>query len=575
MSSPDPSTPSRFVWETRYRDPEARPAESDITDTWRRVAAAAASQEDDPPARQQKFLDILSGFRFLPAGRILAGAGSARHVTLFSCFVMGTIEDSIEGIFDALKEGALTMQRGGGIGYDFSTLRPRGGKARATGMTASGPVSFLGLWDAMCTTMLSTGVRRGAMMATLRCDHPDVAEFIDAKREPGALRNFNLSVLRERRVHAARSRRMGRGGSPSRPRRRRLSSRKSFRAGTVGAACARAPMPRPNRACCSSIASMPGTTSAIARRSARPIPAVKNRCPRMAPATSGRSISRLSSAMPSKPEPPSITRRSRRPCGRPCGFLDNVIDISRFPLPQQRTQAHRARRIGLGMTGLADALAMLGLRYDSEAARRAAASAMQTIRDAAYRASVELATERGSFPAFVADAYLRTAVHPGAAGRYPRRNPRSRHPQQSPDRAGARRQHQPAGRQRQQRHRAHIPAGGHATGHRRRRRSDGSLAAMDHAWARVARAARQGARPAIVSSPPGMCRQTINWRCRRRCSLFVDSAISQDGGLAGRFSRIRCAGLFRTRLRPGAQGMHHPPRRRRARAWSQNDLRNR
>jgi ribonucleoside-diphosphate reductase alpha chain len=194
MSSPDPSTPSRFVWETRYRDPEARPVESDITDTWRRVAAAVASQEDDPQARQQEFLDILSGFRFLPAGRILAGAGSARHVTLFSCFVMGTIEDSIEGIFDALKEGALTMQRGGGIGYDFSTLRPRGGKARATGMTASGPVSFLGLWDAMCTTMLSTGVRHGAMMATLRCDHPDIAEFIDAKRER-ALRNFNLSML--------------------------------------------------------------------------------------------------------------------------------------------------------------------------------------------------------------------------------------------------------------------------------------------------------------------------------------------------------------------------------------------
>ena len=136
MSTPDLPTLSRFVWETRYRDPDARPAETDIADTWRRVAAAVASVETDPAARQREFLDLLSGFRFLPAGRILAGAGSTRHTTLFSCFVMGAIEDSIAGIFDALKEGALTMQRGGGIGYDFSTLRPRGARAGATGTTA-------------------------------------------------------------------------------------------------------------------------------------------------------------------------------------------------------------------------------------------------------------------------------------------------------------------------------------------------------------------------------------------------------------------------------------------------------
>ncbi|MGE0030169.1 MAG: adenosylcobalamin-dependent ribonucleoside-diphosphate reductase [Steroidobacteraceae bacterium] len=405
MSTPDLPTLSRFVWETRYRDPDARPAEADITDTWRRVAAAVASVEGDAAARQREFLDLLSGYRFLPAGRILAGAGSARHVTLFSCFVMGAIEDSIEGIFDALKEGALTMQRGGGIGYDFSTLRPRGGRARATGMTASGPVSFLGMWDAMCTTMLSTGVRRGAMMATLRCDHPDVVEFIDAKREPGALRNFNLSVL----VSDAFMRALD-DDAPW---------RLAFPAPPAAAIVERTISARElwERLCASAHASAePGvlfidrinawnnlgyceTLSATNPCGEEPLPpygacnlgSINLAAFVREPFAAGAALDDAAIAETAA----SAVR-----------FLDDVIDISHFPLPQQRAQAHRARRIGLGMTGLGDALAMLGLRYDSEAARQAAARAMQTIRDAAYRTSVELAAERGSFPAFLADAYL-------------------------------------------------------------------------------------------------------------------------------------------------------------------------
>ena len=116
-------------------------------------------------------------------------------MTLFNCFVMGPVEDSIPGVFSALQEAALTMQKGGGIGVDFSTLRPRGTKARETGGIASGPLSFMQIWDSMCGTILSTGSRRGAMMATLRCDHPDIEEFVAAKRQPGQLRRFNLSVL--------------------------------------------------------------------------------------------------------------------------------------------------------------------------------------------------------------------------------------------------------------------------------------------------------------------------------------------------------------------------------------------
>ena len=144
---------------------------------------------------ERRFLDILQDFQFLPGGRIQAGAGTDRDVTLFNCFVMGTIEDSIPGIFRALEEGAVTMQRGGGVGYDFSTIRPSGARSRTTGAIASGPVSFMDVWDAMCATIQSTGARRGAMMATLRCDHPDIVAFANAKRRAGRLRHFNLSVL--------------------------------------------------------------------------------------------------------------------------------------------------------------------------------------------------------------------------------------------------------------------------------------------------------------------------------------------------------------------------------------------
>jgi ribonucleoside-diphosphate reductase alpha chain len=192
--SPTPDI-SRFVWETRYRDPDARPAEAGIEDSWRRVARAVAAAERETATWARRYLDLLEDHRFLPAGRILAGAGTARRVTLFSCFVMGPIDDSIEGIFESLKEGALTMQQGGGVGYDFSTLRPQGSRARTTGAVASGPVSFMRIWDAMCATILSTGARRGAMMATLSCDHPDIGQFIDAKRDRSALRHLNLSVL--------------------------------------------------------------------------------------------------------------------------------------------------------------------------------------------------------------------------------------------------------------------------------------------------------------------------------------------------------------------------------------------
>src|SRR5438067_5840351 len=193
---------SQQIWDMKYRlkgpanGPIAgEPIDKTIEDTWRRVATAAAAPEKEPQLWADRFYAAMSDFRFLPAGRVIAGAGAGRQVTLFNCFVMGEIPDDMGGIFAHLREAALTMQQGGGIGYDFSTLRPKGTIVKGVGADASGPLSFMDVWDSMCRTIMSAGYRRGAMMATLRCDHPDIEAFIEAKREPGRLRMFNLSVL--------------------------------------------------------------------------------------------------------------------------------------------------------------------------------------------------------------------------------------------------------------------------------------------------------------------------------------------------------------------------------------------
>ena len=185
------------IWDMKYRlkAADGRVLDQTVEDTWRRIARALAEVEAEPAVWEERFYGALEGFRFLPAGRITAGAGTGRAVTLFNCFVMGTIGDSMGGIFDGLKEAALTMQQGGGIGYDFSTIRPKGAAVHGVAADASGPLSFMDVWDAMCRTIMSAGSRRGAMMATMRCDHPDIEAFIEAKKDPARLRMFNLSVL--------------------------------------------------------------------------------------------------------------------------------------------------------------------------------------------------------------------------------------------------------------------------------------------------------------------------------------------------------------------------------------------
>jgi ribonucleoside-diphosphate reductase alpha chain len=190
---------SEQIWDAKYRLKTADGVAVDHTlaDTWARVANAIAGAEPETTRARwaNAFAEAMADLAFLPAGRILAGAGADRAVTLFNCFVMGRIEDDLGSIFANVREAALTMQQGGGIGHDFSTLRPKGALVKSIGADASGPVSFMDVWDAMCRTIMSAGARRGAMMGTLRCDHPDIELFVDAKADPARLRNFNLSVL--------------------------------------------------------------------------------------------------------------------------------------------------------------------------------------------------------------------------------------------------------------------------------------------------------------------------------------------------------------------------------------------
>ena len=188
---------SKQIWDMKYRFQKADGSakERTVEDTWHRIASALAEPEEDTAKWDAEFYEILKDYKFLPAGRIMAGAGTKRKVTLFNCFVMGDIPDNMAGIFDNLKEAAVTMQQGGGIGYNFSSLRPKGAPVHSMGSDASGPLSFMDVWDSMCRTIMSAGSRRGAMMATMSCDHPDILDFIKAKQDPGRLRMFNLSVL--------------------------------------------------------------------------------------------------------------------------------------------------------------------------------------------------------------------------------------------------------------------------------------------------------------------------------------------------------------------------------------------
>lgn len=404
MAHTETASISQQIWDMKYRlkRPDGAPVDKTVEDTFARVAKALAAVESSPADWEAAFEDALSDYKFLPAGRILSGAGTEREVTLFNCFVMGQIPDDMSGIFEALREAAMTMQQGGGIGYDFSTLRPKGAPVKGVGADASGPLSFMDVWDSMCRTIMSAGSRRGAMMAVMRCDHPDIEAFIEAKQEAGRLRMFNLSVLvSDAFMEAVKQ---------------DLSWQLRFDGTVYGSLPARELWDKIMRA-----------TFAYAE----PGVIFIDRINRLNPLSYCETI-HATNPCGEQPLPPygacllgsiNLARLVSDPFTEAASIpmdaisslaatairmLDNAIDASRYPLPEQAAEAAQKRRIGLGITGLADALIMCGARYGSADAVALTREWLETIQRAAYLASADLAGEKGAFPLYDRDAYLAT-----------------------------------------------------------------------------------------------------------------------------------------------------------------------
>ena len=385
------------IWTAKYRfAPSEGRGDATMEETWARVAEATAAAE--APARREAYraeaYEALSDFKFLPAGRILAGAGTGRTVTLFNCFVMGEIPDDLSGIFEHLREAAVTLQQGGGVGMDFSSIRPTGAPVRGVGADASGPLSFMDVWDSMCRTILSAGQRRGAMMGCLRIDHPDIEAFIEAKRAPGRLRNFNLSVLVSDAFMAALAADadwpLSFGGQVYRHVRAadlwaRLM-KATYDAAEPGVIFIDRVNTTNNLAYCETIlASNPCGEQMLPAYGACLLGSVNLARLVEAPFAPGAALDEERLA--------SLTHTAVR-------LLDNVIDISRFPLPAQEAEARAKRRIGIGVTGLADALVFTGVRYGSPEAADLTRRWLGSIRREAYRASAALAAEKGPFPLY-------------------------------------------------------------------------------------------------------------------------------------------------------------------------------
>ncbi len=393
------------IWRAKYRYvADGHIVDRALEDTFARVARGLATCEatTDQPEIVGRFQDAMRDFKVLPGGRILSGCGTARNVTLCNTFVMRTIPDSVDGIMDTLKDAALTMQMGGGVGFDFSTLRPSGTLVRGLDCPAAGPLAAMDIFDAACK-MLVTGMGRGAMMATMRCDHPDIEAFIYAKSDRTRLRNFNLSVLITDAFMAAVAADetwdlVWEGRVTRRLRARDLWNaimKQTYAAAEPGVlfidhinadnplnyletiaatnSCAEQPLP-PNGTC--------------------PLASINLAQLVVAPFTARARLNR---------------EELRRLVAVAVRMLDNTVDVSRYALAAQWDQAQNQRRIGIGVTGVANALAMLGARYGSQAAVEMLGDWMQIIQNAAYRASALLAQERGAFPQFDPDKHLANA----------------------------------------------------------------------------------------------------------------------------------------------------------------------
>ena len=397
-----PMAISQQIWDMKYRlkDQNGTFLEQTVQDTWHRIAKALSEVETEPKKWETIFYNALTDFKFLPAGRITAGSGTKRNVTLFNCFVMGVIPDSMSGIFDMLKEAALTMQQGGGIGYDFSTIRPKGSLVKGIAADASGPVSFMDVWDSMCRTIMSAGSRRGAMMATMRCDHPDIEEFIAAKSDSQKLRMFNLSVL----VTDAFMDAVKKGEDWKLIYNNKVYS--VIKAADLWDQIMRATynFAEPgvifiDRINATNNLSYCETITATNPCGEQPLP------PYGACLLGSINLAKLVEQPFDKNAYLDVSQLEDL-VSTAVRMMDNVIEVSQFPLEAQKLEAKNKRRIGLGVTGLADALLMVGLRYGSDEAVKKTEKWMKTIAISAYKASINLAEEKGAFPLFDPEKFI-------------------------------------------------------------------------------------------------------------------------------------------------------------------------
>ena len=393
--------PTLEISETIHAEKYRGKGES-FKDAMTRVAEALKDGEE----HFSKFRDILYNQRFLPAGRVQSAMGAPRRVTPYNCFVSTTIEDSMDGIMDAARRAAETMRLGGGIGYDFSTLRPRGAMIKSLESKSSGPLSFMGIFDAVCKTIASAGHRRGAQMGVLRVDHPDIEEFVTAKNNMTALTDFNISVgvtdkfmtaVKEgtdfdlvfngevRKTIDARAlwdkimRSTWEWAEPGILFIDRINKKNNLHyCETIAATnpCGEQPLP-PNGACLLgsfNLAKYVVQHDAVARW--------------------GLEDKYVFNMDQLRNDIPHVVRA-----------MDNVVDRATYPLREQELEAKSKRRMGLGVTGVANAIEALGFEYGSERFLQTLEEIMGVIRDVAYTTSVELALEKGPFPLFT-QAYL-------------------------------------------------------------------------------------------------------------------------------------------------------------------------
>lgn len=405
-----------------------KPGETTPDELYQRVARALASVEK-PELRAKYESLFLANLKAgaIGAGRIMSAAGTDIQATLINCFVQpvgdciqGVDDEGFPGIYEALREAAETMRRGGGVGYDFSRIRPKGAQVKATASMASGPCSYMNVFDQSCSTVESAGARRGAQMGVLRIDHPDVHEFITAKRTPGRWNNFNVSVgVSDAFIQAVQNNAPWELVHKARPGAALLAQGARQRADGLWV-----------------YATVPArelwdTIMKSAYDFAEPGILFLGRinednnlhyCEDIA-ATNPCGEQPLPSYGCCDLGPIILTRFVRHPFGfggvaafdfdaftqavaLQVRALDNVLDVTYWPLPQQRDEAMAKRRIGVGFTGMGNTLAMLCLRYDLPEGRTMAARIAECMRDAAYAASVDLAREKGVFPKFDATGYL-------------------------------------------------------------------------------------------------------------------------------------------------------------------------